>query len=99
MVLVRVKSVEEYCMLVGTAFDAIPDLKFTAHTVVVDEEKQQIAVRIDFTGTPVKPFGGAMPNGRAVAFSELAFYWLEQGKISDVLTVLDLESYRAQLMY
>lgn len=86
-------------MLMGNAFDAIPDLQFTARTVLVDEEKQQIAAQIDFTGTPVKPFGGGMPNGRPVAFTEHAFYWLEQGKISDVLTVVDLESYRVQLMY
>lgn len=93
------KSADEYCMLMGNAFDAIPDLQFTAHTVLVNVEKQQIAARIDFTGTPVKPFGGGIPNGRPVAFTEHAFYWLEQGKISDVLTIVDWESYRAQLMY
>ncbi|KAM7211089.1 hypothetical protein V8F06_013530 [Rhypophila decipiens] len=92
------KSVEDYCLLMRKAFDAIPDLEFNAHTVLVDEDLQQIAVRIDFSGTPVKPFGGGIPNGKQVAFSEHAFYWLEQGKISDVLTIVDWENYRAQLM-
>ncbi|KAK0735281.1 hypothetical protein B0T26DRAFT_691346 [Lasiosphaeria miniovina] len=92
-------AVDQYRKLMEGAFDAIDGLKFIAHTVLVDEARQQIAVRIDFIGTPVKPFGGAFPNGKQVIFSEHAFYWLEQGKISDVLTIVDWESYKSQLIH
>ncbi|KAA8635348.1 hypothetical protein SMACR_01546 [Sordaria macrospora] len=70
---------------------------FVPRTVLIDEAKQQIAVRIEFAGLPVKPFGGAMPNGRRVHFAEHAIYWLEQGKISHVLTIVDWEDFKSQL--
>ncbi|KAK3328721.1 hypothetical protein B0H66DRAFT_578817 [Apodospora peruviana] len=92
-------ALDRYCRLMSSAFDAIEDLQFVAHTVLHDEVRQLLAVRIDFTGTPVRPFGGGIPNGKTVVFSELVFYWLENGKISDVLSIVDWAGYRTQLIY
>ncbi|KAK3955694.1 hypothetical protein QBC32DRAFT_204749 [Pseudoneurospora amorphoporcata] len=90
-------ALNDYGQLMENAFDAISGLQFVPRTVLIDEAKQQVAVRIEFAGLPIKPFGGGMPNGRRVHFAEHAFYWLEQGKISHVLTVVDWEDFRSQL--
>ena len=90
-------ALKNYGQLMENAFDAIDGLQFVPRTVLIDEAKQQIAVRIEFAGLPIKPFGGAMPNGRRVHFAEHAFYWLEHGKISHVLTIVDLEDFKSQL--
>jgi predicted ester cyclase len=90
-------TVKKYGEMIQSSLDAISGLYFDIHTLVVDEKRQQLASRIEFTGTPVKPFAGGLPSGRPVAFSEHVFYWLEQGKISDVLSIVDWEEYRSQL--
>ncbi|KAK1773419.1 hypothetical protein QBC45DRAFT_339922 [Copromyces sp. CBS 386.78] len=92
-------ALNNYGQLMENAFDAISGLQFVPRTVLIDEAKQQVAVRIEFAGLPIKPFGGGMPNGRPVHFAEHAFYWLEQGKISHVLTVVDWEDFRSQLEF
>ncbi|KAK3364709.1 hypothetical protein B0T25DRAFT_71372 [Lasiosphaeria hispida] len=90
-------EVGQYAGLMKASFEAIQGLEFKAHTVLVDEGRQMLAVRIEFAGTPIKPYGGAIPSGKPVFFAEHVFYWLEQGRISDVLTIVDWEAYRAQM--
>ncbi|KAK3497345.1 uncharacterized protein B0T23DRAFT_311149 [Neurospora hispaniola] len=92
-------ALNHYGQLMENAFDAIAGLQFVPRTVLIDEAKQQIAVRIEFSGLPIKPFGGATPNGRRVHFAEHAFYWLEHGKISHVLTIVDWADFKSQLNY
>ncbi|KAL0475025.1 hypothetical protein QR685DRAFT_567894 [Neurospora intermedia] len=92
-------ALNHYGQLMENAFDAIAGLQFLPRTVLIDEAKQQIAVRIEFSGLPIKPFGGATPNGRRVHFAEHAFYWLEHGKISHVLTIVDWADFKSQLDY
>jgi predicted ester cyclase len=88
---------DEYKGLMEETFDAIPDLIFRPTEIIADQEQGIIAVRIEFEGTPVKTYSGAQPNGRQVAFAEHAMYWLVEGKISAVLTVIDWDTYRRQL--
>lgn len=45
---------DEYRELMEGCFDAIKGLSFQVRDLVVDEEKQQLAVRLEFKGTPVK---------------------------------------------
>ncbi|KAJ7484079.1 hypothetical protein B0H11DRAFT_1723087 [Mycena galericulata] len=94
----RPHALDEYRMLMEDSFDAISGLRFNLRYIIVDAQKQQIAARLDFAGTPVKEYAGAQPTGRSVQFSEHAFYWLENGKIAAVLTVIDWDSYRRQLV-
>lgn len=90
-------SVQQYGDMIQSSFDAISELFFGVHTLTVDESRQQLAARIEFTGVPCKPFAGGVPNGRQVGYPEHVFYWLEQGRISHILSVIDWEEYRSQL--
>ncbi|KAK4118076.1 hypothetical protein N657DRAFT_584313 [Parathielavia appendiculata] len=90
-------SVQQYGDMIQASLDAISGLFFDIHTLVVDQARQQLAARIEFTGTPVKPYAGGVPSGRQVTFAEHVFYWLEQGRISDVLSIVDWEEYRSHL--
>ncbi|KAK4672073.1 hypothetical protein QC763_100920 [Podospora pseudopauciseta] len=90
-------SVDKYINLMRDAMDHVPDLKFQVHTCAVDEGRQMIAARLEFVGTPVKSWMGASPTGDEVEWSEHVFYWLEHGKISDVISIVDWETYREGL--
>jgi predicted ester cyclase len=79
------------------SFEVISGLVFSVRDLIVDDERQQIFSRIEFTGTPVRPYAGVEPNGRPVRFAEHAIYWLDRGKIARVVTVIDWKSYREQL--
>jgi predicted ester cyclase len=93
----RQLPLDEYRMLMEDSFSAIQGLIFKVRHLVVDKAAQRLAVRIEFSGTPVKEYAGVEPSGTAVTFSEHAFYRLEQGKIREVSTVIDWESYRRQM--
>ncbi|KAI0379613.1 SnoaL-domain-containing protein [Hypomontagnella monticulosa] len=90
-------TIEEYRLLIQEAFTAIPDITFGLHTVVVDERAQRVAVRIEFSGTPIGVFAGVKPNGRSVSFCEHVTYRFEEGKIARVWSIVDWPSYQAQL--
>jgi predicted ester cyclase len=89
--------IDEYRSLMEDSFEAISGLVFGVRDLIVDEERQQICSRIEFTGTPVRSYAGVEPTGKPVKFAEHAIYWLEAGKIAKVVTVIDWQSYRKQL--
>lgn len=68
------------------------------HTLVTDAATQQITAKIDFTGTPIKKFQDVDATGRIVRYSELEFYWLDEGKIARVESLVDWKTYRKQLV-
>lgn len=87
-----------YGRLMSDAQAAIDGLNFGIGDLVVDEEGQRVACRIDFSGVPVREFGGLKPcGGKAVRFTEQVIYHLEGGKIRTVLSIVDLETARRQL--
>jgi predicted ester cyclase len=90
-------SIDEYRGLMKASLEAIPGLVFNVRRLVADAGRQQLCARIEFKGTPVKSYAGAEPNGRPVEFAEHVFYWLDNGKIARVVTVIDWQSYRRQL--
>lgn len=90
-------SLTRYRKLMEDAQVAIPDMIFRVVDLIVDEEKQQVAARLAFTGTPVKIWEDVKPNGKQVSFSEQVFYWFEDGKICSVVSVVDMEAYRKQM--
>ncbi|KAF4822453.1 hypothetical protein CGCSCA5_v002539 [Colletotrichum siamense] len=90
-------TITEYIPLISDSQDAIQNLHFHIEELLVDEETQQIAARLEFTGTPVREWGGAKPNGNSVKFHENVMYQLHEGKIARVLSVIELNVYRQQL--
>ncbi|KAB5578891.1 hypothetical protein GE09DRAFT_1091405 [Coniochaeta sp. 2T2.1] len=93
----RKLPVDEYRKVMEDSFDAISGLSFDVRDLVVDDDRQQIFSRIEFTGVPVRSYAGVEPNGRTVRFAEHAMYWLDAGKIARVVTVIDWKAYRKQL--
>jgi predicted ester cyclase len=87
-------TLPEYCRLIESSFEEIDGLTFTIVDLVVDEASQRVASRLEFTGTPLKPFRGIQPTGRSVKFWEHAYYQLDEGKISYVASILDFEAYK-----
>ncbi|TDZ16320.1 hypothetical protein Cob_v010625 [Colletotrichum orbiculare MAFF 240422] len=90
-------SIAEYIPLISDSQEAIRDLRFDIQELLVDDATQQIAARLEFTGTPVREWGGAKPNGKAVRFHEHVMYQLDGGKIGRVWSVIELDAYRSQL--
>lgn len=90
-------SIPRYQRLMEDAQEAIPDMTFHVADLVADEEKQQLAARLQFTGTPVKTWLEMEPNGDAVDFSEQVFYWFEEGRIRSVVSVVDTDAFRHQM--
>lgn len=90
-------SLPRYQRLMEDAQEAIPDLTFRVADLIADEERQQVAARLEFTGTPVKMWQEVEPNGKRVEFPEQVFYWFEEGRIHSVVSVVDMETYRRQM--
>lgn len=90
-------TITEYIPLISDSQDAIQNLHFDIEELLLDEETQQIAARLEFTGTPVRQWGGAEPNGNSVKFHENVMYQLHEGKIAHVWSVIELNVYRQQL--
>ncbi|KAF5597641.1 polyketide cyclase [Fusarium pseudoanthophilum] len=91
------KTIAEYIYLISESQDAIQGLYFDIQDLIVDKDAGRVAARLEFTGIPVKTWAGAEPNGKSVKFHEHVMYWLDEGKIHWVWSVVDLETYRKQL--
>ena len=87
-------SIDEYRTFIEASFDNIQGLTFNVKEVIVDDEAQQLAARIEFTGRSAKEFMGIPPTGRAIDLCEHVYYAFDEGKITWVWALLDLEAYR-----
>lgn len=92
-----VKTIAEYISLISESQSAIQGLYFNIQDLIVDKDVGRVAARLEFTGVPVQTWGGAKPNGKTVKFHEHVMYWLNEGKIHWVWSVVDLDTYRKQL--
>ncbi|WBC03075.1 ester cyclase [Micromonospora sp. WMMA1976] len=75
--------------------EAVPDLHWEIQDVVVEGDR--IAARLVDTGTPVKEWNGLTPTGKSVAFTETAFYRVQDGKFKFMSYLMDTDSVRRQL--
>ncbi|CCT71679.1 uncharacterized protein FFB20_03501 [Fusarium fujikuroi] len=91
------KTIAEYISLISESQSAIQGLYFDIQDLIVDNDAGRVAARLEFTGLSVKAWAGAEPNGKSVKFHEHVMYWLDEGKIHWVWSVVDLETYRKQL--
>ncbi|KAL8399565.1 hypothetical protein RB594_000091 [Gaeumannomyces avenae] len=94
-------SLAEYGGLMEDAQQAIEGLSFAIHTLLADEGAQRLAVRLEFAGVPRKRWAGSVePSGAPLelgGFAEHVYYWLDDGRIARVLSLVDLASYREQV--
>lgn len=74
---------------------AIPDLRFDADLVVVQDDV--LASRLVFQCTPQRPFLGFEPPGTQVSFTEHVFYRFRDAKIAEVWSAIDTRGVTAQI--
>lgn len=88
-------GLEGYRGMLEDDFTAIPDLAFTIDFLVC--EPPRVAARLIFDCTPTGELFGLPVNGRRVQFSENVFYTFEDGRVTDVWSVIDKAAIEAQL--
>lgn len=76
-------------------FREIPDLHFVIDRLACNPPL--IAARLMFDCRPKGDFLGLPINGRRISFAENVFYELEDGKIIDVLSVIDRAAIEMQI--
>ncbi|TXI00418.1 MAG: ester cyclase [Rhizobium sp.] len=76
-------------------FRAIPDLHFEISLLLC--EPPCVASRLSFDCTPRGTLFGMPVNGRRVRFAENVFYEFEDGRIRNVLSIIDKAAIAAQL--
>lgn len=73
---------------------AIPDLQFLPTLLFTDGEF--VSCRLLFECTPQHAFLGFEPTGERISFAEHVFYRLEDGRIAEVWSVIDVAAIREQ---
>jgi predicted ester cyclase len=74
---------------------AFPDLRITVEDTVAGDDK--VAARMTFRGTHRGPFRGLEPTGRAVEFSSIRIYRIEDGKVVQTWAEVDALGLLGQL--
>ncbi|MCV7284113.1 ester cyclase [Mycolicibacterium wolinskyi] len=74
---------------------AIPDLRFDADLIVVQDDL--LAGRLLFQCTPQREFLGFQPSGTRVSFTEHVFYRFRDAKIAQVWSAIDTRTVAAQI--
>ena len=91
----RPMSRRDYQDMLAEDISAIPDLQFEIDRLVVQHD--HVACRINFNCTPEAEFMGLAPNGEPISFSEHVFYRFRDGRICEVLSLIDQTAIRQQL--
>jgi predicted ester cyclase len=76
-------------------FEDIPDLRFIIDRLAC--EPPLIAARLMFNCTPKGTFLGLKIDGRRISFAENVFYEMKDGKITDVLSIIDKAAIESQI--
>jgi len=75
--------------------EAIPDYRWNIQDLFVVDDR--IAVRLQNTGTPIKPFLGYEPTGRPLNFMEFASYRISGGRFAEMWFLMDEAAVARQL--
>ena len=75
--------------------DAIPDYRWNIQDLFVVDDR--IAVRLQNTGTPIKPFLGHEATGRSLSFMEFASYRISGGRFAEMWFLMDEGAVARQL--
>ncbi|KAL1877956.1 hypothetical protein Daus18300_002310 [Diaporthe australafricana] len=87
----RSLTIPAYHNLLQDVRAAVPDIACEIVELVAAEDRQIVAARLEFVGTPVREFAGAQPDGWAVRIGEIVFYWFDEGRIREVVSLLDFK--------
>ncbi|KAK1850071.1 SnoaL-like polyketide cyclase [Colletotrichum chrysophilum] len=90
-------TVQDYARNLDMSHEVVSGLHFEIKELLVDEETQQVAARLELTGTPTSMFAGIPPNGKSIKFNEHCMYRFDKGKISVVWATMELDVVRKQL--
>ncbi|SHK49547.1 Predicted ester cyclase [Pseudonocardia thermophila] len=85
----------QYASMIEADTRAVPDLHFVPQLLLADADA--VACRLWFTCTPTSTFFGCAPTGRQIAFAEHVFYRFTDGRIAQVLSLIDRTAIAAQL--
>lgn len=88
-------SRRQYQDLIAADLAAIPDLRYEADLIVAGAD--HIACRLVFRCTPEHEFLGFTPNGERLVFAEHVFYRYREGRIAEVVSLIDRWSIAGQL--
>ncbi|KAG5659178.1 hypothetical protein KAF25_000380 [Fusarium avenaceum] len=92
------KTIAQYIALIQESQSAIQGLHFEIQDLIVDNDLGRVAARLEFTGAPVKRWADADATGDSVRFHEHVMYWFDEGKMHWVWSIVDLDTYRKQLL-
>ncbi|KAH8178997.1 snoaL-like polyketide cyclase domain-containing protein [Sarocladium implicatum] len=90
-------ELDKFRELLMQTIDFMEGISFTITDTVVNKDKQQIAARILYKGKPVKEFRGVEPTGKSVDFAEHCFYQFDEGKIKQMVSLMDIEVFRQMM--
>ncbi|KEY70679.1 hypothetical protein S7711_09867 [Stachybotrys chartarum IBT 7711] len=93
----HMSDLDEFLSFLNHNSRQIEGNKLTIKDLITDDVSQQIAARLELSGTPVGEVFGSAPTGRAVRFPEHAMYKLHGGKIAFVWAVRDFDTFRKRL--
>jgi predicted ester cyclase len=93
----RTSTRDDFIDAVEGIIDAMPNVRATVRTCVVDVDAQRLVCQLELAGTLVLPLAGHEPTGRAVAFNEHGMYeWLD-GRIARNWSMWDSHTMDRQL--
>ena len=89
------KGTEYLKQLAKALMEAFPDVKLTVADLVKDGDR--LAARVTVEGTHKGEFLGIKPTGKTVRVANFAMYRIENGKIVETWSLVDVAALRRQL--
>ena len=75
--------------------NAFPDVHFVIADLVQQDDR--LAARVTLEGTQRSDFAGIRATGKRMKVYDFAIYWIVDGKITDVWSLIDMQAMRDQL--
>ncbi|SDD19157.1 ester cyclase [Auraticoccus monumenti] len=88
-------SRDDYVAAIQGHLAAVEDFVWRLDDLVIEGDR--VAARLTDTGTPVTEWLGLQPTGKAVEFTEYAFYHFRDGRFEDMWYLLDTRAVQSQL--
>ena len=90
-------TLTDYVAAIAGNIAVVPDFHWAVEDLVVDTDRQNVAVRLTDTGTPHDEWLDIAPVGASFRIAEWAVYHYRDNKIASMHFLLDTAAARAQL--